>query len=751
MSQGHNAEVLYIEDDALTAQRVKRVIENAGFDCTHVVNGREALNLYRQHMYDLIAVDLNLPDMDGKEVIRKMREMRSLPPTIVITGFGDEQTVVEVMRLGVTDYISKDTDGRYIILIPAIFEMALYYGRMETLKRSIEKELHQSRENIRNLLNASKDFIFVINDEGKILNWNPSFQEAIGYTDEEIRRLTVFELYPPESKEEMLDTLRKMLEDEIDTYAVPMVRKNGQHFESEMRVSRGRWGDEQVLYIIQRDVTILRAAEREVRQSKRMLELVINNIPEHIFWKDTELRYLGCNNNFARAAGVEFPEDVIGRKDEDLTHVIQPDPDWIAQQQSVMENGHPQFHIVYQTANENGDRLFFDINRIPLKDEDDRVVGLLSTREDITQRVLMQEEIRERERMFSLITTNMQDLVGLVDRNFCWEYLSPSHQDVLGFAPEEYTGKKPLDFIHPDDIARVKATLMRGIKTRSAQKSEFRFRHSNGKYLWLETIGVPILDETGEISSVVLASRDVTARKYAEDALQQRTIELQESNEELDAFSHTVAHDLKNPLNSILGLANLVRENFDMPEEDIQDSLKYIEQSATNMNGIIDSLMVLAGVRKQEIVPEVIDMPEVLKQTMRRLNFYVEEHNADVTIASMPNALGHPIWIEEVWVNYITNAIKYGGKPPAVSISGERLSNGSVKYIVKDNGPGISPEDQRKLFVPFSRLRQVSVKGYGLGLSIVARIIHRLGGQVGLESAPGSGSSFYFILPAAPH
>lgn len=110
-------------------------------------------------------------------------------------------------------------------------------------------------------------------------------------------------------------------------------------------------------------------------------------------------------------------------------------------------------------------------------------------------------------------------------------------------------------------------------------------------------------------------------------------------------------------------------------------------------------------------------------------------------------ALGYTHWVEAVWVNYISNALKYGGSTPIIEL-GANEQNGMVRFWVRDQGPGIAPAEQRRLFVPFTRLRQVKhVEGHGLGLSIVQRIVTKLGGTVGVESAPGKGSLFYFTLP----
>ena len=145
-----------------------------------------------------------------------------------------------------------------------------------------------------------------------------------------------------------------------------------------------------------------------------------------------------------------------------------------------------------------------------------------------------------------------------------------------------------------------------------------------------------------------------------------------------------------------------------------------------------------------------LDMPAVVAVTNRRLNNLIKEYQAEIVLPeSWPLALGHQAWVEEIWVNYVSNAIKYGGPAPRVELGGELMDGGMARFWVRDNGDGIDPADQQRLFVPFTKLQQANTKGHGLGLSIVRRIARILGGDVGVESKMGEGSLFWFTLPAA--
>lgn len=251
--------------------------------------------------------------------------------------------------------------------------------------------------------------------------------------------------------------------------------------------------------------------------------------------------------------------------------------------------------------------------------------------------------------------------------------------------------------------------------------------------------------------------QELEERMEAEAILQRRTTALEIRNAELDAFAHTVAHDLKNPLTAIFGYASLLRNRRQQMDEETQDRyLDVVAQNTRKMTTIVDELLLLASVRAKDDIEGVpLEMGRIVAEAQARLQYLVEELEGEIQVPEhWPVALGHPPWVEEVWANYISNALKYGGRPPRVelgfSIVDGRARGPAIKYWVRDNGPGLGPRDQAALFTPFERLHQARAEGHGLGLSIVQRIVQKLGGQVGVESSgqAGEGCTFYFTLPA---
>jgi signal transduction histidine kinase len=256
--------------------------------------------------------------------------------------------------------------------------------------------------------------------------------------------------------------------------------------------------------------------------------------------------------------------------------------------------------------------------------------------------------------------------------------------------------------------------------------------------------------ETSLVKPYDLLFRDL---KRSEGDLRQRTVDLQARNQDLDAFAHTVAHDLKNPLGLVIGYADALAEDMDdLSAAEKQSYLRSIARSGHKMNEIVDGLLLLSEVRKIDVEAERLDMAELVAGARARLVHIIEAYQAEIVApSSWPSALGYGPWVEEIWANYLSNAIAYGGRPPRVEMGVDVEPNGLARFWVRDNGRGIPPAEQPALFKPFTELSRRHRQGHGLGLSIVESIVTKLGGQVGVESAgvPGQGSVFSFTLPLA--
>ncbi len=277
---------------------------------------------------------------------------------------------------------------------------------------------------------------------------------------------------------------------------------------------------------------------------------------------------------------------------------------------------------------------------------------------------------------------------------------------------------------------------------------------------WFDLHISTLLDRNNRSNGRLIVLRDISDRKHVEAELRRYTSELEAGNAELDAFAHTVAHDLRSPLSTINGFADILRTNFEhRPTVEIREYLDYISDAGHKMQGIIEALLLLASLRRSEEVPiESLDMAAIVHEVEKRLAPQVaERHTTLHAMDQWPLVSGVRAWVEMVWINYVTNALKYGGDNteglmPRVEMGWDYVPSQAsaerrhVRFWVKDNGRGLTVEQRARLFTPFTRLHLDEPDGHGLGLTIVERIISRLDGDVGAESAIGEGSLFWFTL-----
>jgi signal transduction histidine kinase len=241
-----------------------------------------------------------------------------------------------------------------------------------------------------------------------------------------------------------------------------------------------------------------------------------------------------------------------------------------------------------------------------------------------------------------------------------------------------------------------------------------------------------------------------------EQRVKERTAELEAanaalraSNSELDAFARTVAHDLKGPLSAIIGYNDLlIRTGLELEFQERLEIYQSLKRSSQKAVVIIDELLLLAGTRQKVVELSPLMMDGIVGQVLERLGPAIIAQSAKIALPNQwPTAMGYAPWIEQVWTNYISNGLKYGGQPPCLDLGATLQADSMICFWVRDNGAGLTKGEQAALFVEFSRLNQDQAEGHGLGLAIVRRIIERLGGTVGVNSEPGQGSLFYFTLP----
>jgi len=359
-----------------------------------------------------------------------------------------------------------------------------------------------------------------------------------------------------------------------------------------------------------------------------------------------------------------------------------------------------------------------------------------------------QIELNRNEQNLRALFNAMQDVIFEIDYDGYYLFIAPTSPEFVSITDENVIGKRIHDLYSKKNADSFLKFVKDCIDSGISKTIEYSLVVDGAK-VWFEGTGTPKTK-----NSILYIARNITKRKLAQSKMIKRSEQLLERNKELDAFSHTVAHDLKNPISTMLSFADYLYQEYDsLSSDETKEHLKTIIDSGNKSLQIIHSLLLFANVNKANIPSQKLNMANIIAESTKRLSTIIIQRKATIEIQEVwPSALGYSPWVEEVWTNYLSNALKYSNEQPIIEMGCDimPISNNNkqmARFWVRDNGGGISKEDQSSVFLQFERLDQVKIVGHGLGLSIVQRIIKKLGGEVGVESEIGTGSLFYFTLP----
>jgi PAS domain S-box-containing protein len=351
--------------------------------------------------------------------------------------------------------------------------------------------------------------------------------------------------------------------------------------------------------------------------------------------------------------------------------------------------------------------------------------------------------------------TNQKGIIQYVNEKFC---------EISQYAEHELLGQDHRiinsGFHSKGFIREIWTTIAKGMVWRG----EIKNKAKDGTYYWVYTTIVPFLNGQGKPYQYMAIRYDITQKKNTEQELisneklysanlekevKDRTIQLENVNKELEAFSYSVSHDLRAPLRAVNGYARMLVEDYG-PLLDMEANrlLGIIQQNALKMGILIDDLLSLSRLGRKELRNFTINMTELAEQALSEIS-KTNPHKAIVTIYPLLNVMGDASLLYQVMLNLLSNAIKYSSKKakPAIEISSILQENEQI-YCIKDNGAGFNMNYSHKLFGVFQRLHtEIEFEGTGVGLAIVKRIINRHQGRVWAEGILGEGAAFYFSLP----
>jgi len=499
-------------------------------------------------------------------------------------------------------------------------------------------------------------------------------------------------------------------------------------------------------------------AETRLSESKSMLQLVMDNIPQHLFWKDRFSVYMGCNKNFLKVSGLNSPEEIIGKTDFDMPWTKAESDGYRKYDQRIMENDQAEFNILETQLTADGRNIHVETNKIPLHGKNGQVIGILGTYEDISERKEAEATLAANEAKFRGLFELSPFGIVLNSMNGNYIDANPAFLDFTGFTLDEL---KALSYwkVTPEKYHEQEKEQLESLcSTGNYGPYEKEYTHKDGHQFPVLLQGKLIYDRSGEplIYSVV---QDITQRKIFENELVTAKEMAESANTAKSEFLARMSHELRTPMNAILGFAQLLELNFDdsLSEED-ESNVNEIITAGNHLlnliNEVLDLSVIEAGGLKMSI--EDIQVQEIVDNSLKLTQALAKKHTISLINESEDCSLqivrADYTGLKQVLVNLLSNAIKYNKKGGKVTLRCTEDENNFLRFSIVDTGIGISQINIEKLFTPFDRLgnHDNGVDGTGIGLVISKNLIEAMGGYIGVESQKDLGSTFWFSLPSLP-
>ena len=694
--------------------------------------------------------------------------------TIEITALKKDSTEFDV-ALSISSAI---VNGKYLFtgFVRDITEKKRAEEKIRRLNAELEQrvaqrteELYKSEKKYRYLFENNPMPMWIIDlPTFHFLDVNEAALAHYGYNREEFLSMTAIDIRPEEEKARF-----RHANHPVNINTAEYNRGNWKHVKKDGTIIHVEIIAHDIVYegktsrfILSNDITERVKAEEELQrsvkalnESQQLLSAIVDNSSAVIYVKNLQGQYLMINRRFTELFHLS-QEKVLGNTDYDFFSKDMAD----AFREIDVRAAESDYALTEQEVAPHDDGLHTYISvKSALRHENGKAYATFGISTDITQLKIVEETLRKSLREISdykfaldessiVAITDQKGIIKHANDNFCTiskysrgELIGQDHRIInSGYHSKEF-------------IRNLWVTIANG----KIWRGELKNRAKDGTIYWVDTTIIPFLNEEGKPYQYVAIRSDITGRKKIEDELQQlnealeekvntRTEQLLLANKELETFSYSVSHDLRAPLRIINGFGQILLEDYaEKLDEQGERIIQRIMNSTRKMGLLIDNLLDFSRLGRSEMRLSDVDMNELVKEVLDELKNGDTPVPSKLTVSHLKTAKGDGHLLKQVWINLISNAVKYSGKKedPVIEIGTIKKENKDVYYI-KDNGVGFDMKYKDKLFGVFQRLHyETEFTGTGVGLALVQRIITRHGGKVWAEAKENEGATFYFILP----
>jgi PAS domain S-box-containing protein len=497
-------------------------------------------------------------------------------------------------------------------------------------------------------------------------------------------------------------------------------------------------------------------AEEEVLQKRYLLNSLMDTLPDSIYFKDRESRFLRINKALADRLGLDDPDLAVGKTDFDFfteEHAKAARDD----ERAILQSGQTLVGKVEAETWGDGRVTWASTTKLPLCDEAGRVIGTFGISRDVTAARLAEEALRQGEERFRSLIEATVAIVWTTPASGEFESEQPGWSAFTGQTFDQLKGWGWLDAVHPDDRSKTARVWSAAVAARCLYQVEHRLRRHDGEYRHMLVRAVPILAKGGGIREWVGVHSDIDAEKQAEAAMREAKEAAEAATRTKSEFLANMSHEIRTPLNGIIGMTELALDTELTAEQ--REYLAMVKLSADHLLNIINDILDFSKIEAGKLDLECVDfaLRDTLDDSLATLANRAHRKGlelADDVASDVPdNLAGDPHRLRQIVVNLVGNAVKFTERGEIVlrthvhSRTPERVC---LHFAVSDTGIGIAPDQQSKLFKAFAQADTSTTRRYGgtgLGLAISARLVQMMGGEIWLKSELGKGSTFEFTVP----
>ena len=767
--------ILIVDDDESICKTLKLIFNKKGYKIDTAGTGREAIDKIKGIFFNLVLLDIKLPDMEGVELLIPLKKINPDVVVIMITGYASLETAVQTMSKGASAYITKPLKMDELLhTVKKVLEKQFLIIE----KRRAEKALRESEERLKAFMDSATEGFILYDSALNIVVVNKVALQMTGVSKEKLIGKNILEIEPDIKESGIYD---KYLE----------VIKTGKPFFIDDLIPHLRFGDIHLsirafkvgdgLGIIATDITEHKKAEEKLKKTKEKYQNMIENIKSGAYEVDLKGNLTFLNNYLSKYLG--YPkDDLIGKNYAEVIADKNMVKDMFKIYNQVYRNEIPQGSLFEtQFLRYDGEKRFFE-GSISLKhDSQGRIVGFYGLTHDITERKKAEEKLKKTKEKYQNMIENIKSGAYEVDLKGNLTFLNNYLSKYLGYPKDDLIGKNYAEVIADKNMVKDMFKIYNQVYRNEIPQGslfETQFLRYDGKKRFIESSIYLKLDSQGRIVGFSGLTHDITERKKAEDLRKKFTEKLENEvkirTKELEValelkerllneiikgsqfkteFLANMSHELRTPLNAIIGFSDILLEQSygqinEQQLEFLEDILSSSDHLLDLINRILDISKIEAGQIKLNITRVSLNnLINQISSTIRPLyskkglNFKVKGLKTEKEIYV------DPIRFKEILYNLLSNAIKF-------TIQGEifliiQENDDYWVFKVKDTGIGIALKDFDLIFKEFRRIDSPyvqSTSGTGLGLPLTKKLVNLHGGEITFSSNLGVGTTFTFTI-----